>query len=134
MRRNLSLALAVIGLINATYLTAEHYRHAIVPCSLAHGCETVLTSQYATFLGLPVSLYGCLFFGAAVALLLSNAKRWILQLLAASGLAVSALLFYLMSAQIRAYCQYCLLNDLVILAFFISVFWPIRKPNQEVRT
>ncbi len=49
------LGLAVIGLADAVYLTVKHYLGGSVPCSLTEGCDTVLTSNYAVFGGLPVA-------------------------------------------------------------------------------
>ncbi len=47
--------ITAVGFVDAMYLTVEHYVNAIPPCSIG-SCETVLTSQYASVLGLPVSL------------------------------------------------------------------------------
>ncbi len=57
-----TLILAFLGFLDATYLTIEHYKNAVPPCSLAHGCETVLTSQYATIFGIPIALIGVGFY------------------------------------------------------------------------
>ena len=40
---------ALIGFADASYLTVEHYRNVIPPCTTS-GCETVLTSSYSTIL------------------------------------------------------------------------------------
>jgi uncharacterized membrane protein len=133
VRRYIALGLALAGLVNATYLTIQHYRHTIVPCSLAHGCETVLTSKYATFLGLPVSLYGVAFFLLALALLAIWPRyRWLLKLLILSGVVVAAYLVYLMAAKIGAYCQYCLLNDAITLLLAVTLLIPFTAHKHNV--
>src|SRR3989344_6187882 len=57
----LLLMLALFGFADATYLTIEHYLNKVPPCSIG-GCETVLISQYANILGMPVSLLGAIYY------------------------------------------------------------------------
>lgn len=55
--------LALLGFVDATYLTILYYQNVIPPCSIAHGCETVLTSKYATiFFGIPTALLGAIYY------------------------------------------------------------------------
>jgi uncharacterized membrane protein len=51
---------AVLGLADAVYLTVHHYTATPVPCSIFEGCETVLTSLYAEFAGIPTAAFGAL--------------------------------------------------------------------------
>jgi uncharacterized membrane protein len=50
--------LALIGLGIAVYLTIVHYTGSSPVCAIAHGCETVQKSRYATLAGVPVALLG----------------------------------------------------------------------------
>jgi uncharacterized membrane protein len=59
------LVLAFLGFLDASYLTILHYKNTIPPCTL-HGCEVVLTSKFAVFLGLPLGLYGALYYLAVI--------------------------------------------------------------------
>jgi uncharacterized membrane protein len=45
-------ALGFVGFLDAVYLTAKHYTGFEITCSLVHGCEQVLTSQFATVFGI----------------------------------------------------------------------------------
>ena len=38
---------ALIGFIDASFLTIEHYRGVVPPCSIISGCEKVTTSEYS---------------------------------------------------------------------------------------
>ena len=61
--------LAFLGFLDAVYLTVLHYKNAIPPCTIAHGCETVLTSSYATIFGIPIALIGAGFYLTVLILL-----------------------------------------------------------------
>ena len=60
MRRALTFAVALIGLGIAGYLTVVHYTGGAPVCAIAHGCETVQKSSYASLAGVPVALLGLL--------------------------------------------------------------------------
>ena len=128
-RNNLTIAALIfgfLGFLDATYLTILHYKNAFPPCTVTHGCETVLTSQYAVVLGVPISLLGSLFYLLvmffALAVLLDKRKIFAhgLFLTAFSGLFVSAVLFFIQLFEIKSFCQYCLLSEVISLAIFIA--------------
>ena len=58
----ITLIFALLGFLDATYLTILHYKNVIPPCSFHHSCETVLTSKFATIGPVPISLLGTLFY------------------------------------------------------------------------
>ena len=53
--------IAILGFTDASFLTIEHFRNVIPPCTTA-GCETVLTSPYSTMFGIPVALLGMIYY------------------------------------------------------------------------
>lgn len=53
--------LSFLGFLDATYLTFLHYKNAIPPCGI-HACEVVLTSQFSSIAGVPISLLGVLYY------------------------------------------------------------------------
>jgi uncharacterized membrane protein len=127
-RNNLSIAcliFAFLGFLDATYLTILHYKNVFPPCTVTGGCETVLTSQYSIVLGVPVSLLGSLFYLLviffALAVFLDKRKVFAhgLFLTALSGLFISAVLFFVQFFILRAFCQYCLLSEIISLAIFV---------------
>ena len=124
--------LALVGFFVAVYLLL--WKIGVLgelACSTG-GCETVQTSRYSSFLGVPVALYGVAGFVALfVVSLVGLQPRWlgrreptlILAALSGLGVAFSAYLTYLEAAVIHAWCQWCIASAVLItLAFAFSVF------------
>lgn len=122
------LILSIAGFFDASYLTTLHYKNIIPPCTIAKGCETVLTSQFSTIFGIPIALLGSLYFLTSIFLLLlifqNPAKKLLLyfKLLSFSGVIVSVILIYIQAFVLHAFCQYCLLSEAIIFAIFILSF------------
>lgn len=116
--------LALIGLGDAIYLTVHHYTAVPVPCGLTGGCETVLTSSYAEFAGVPLAAFGAfayfVAFSLAILTAFGNRTMWMLfgvqTLIMAT---VSGYLLYLQAAVIGAFCQFCLVSAATSLSLFI---------------
>lgn len=118
--RRLPILLGIVALGIAVFLTIERARGATAPCPAGGGgCETVARSSYATFLGVPVSVFGIV--GAALLLatfllpLLASARLAIATL----GAAFSAYLTWLEANAIHAYCVWCLASAATWLALFV---------------
>ncbi len=119
--------LAFLGFLVATYLTILHYKNALPPCAIAKGCETVLTSKFATVFGIPIALLGSLFYTSVIAvciLFYHNSKKIYSRaifLIASAGILVSIVLFYIQLALIKNFCQYCVLSEAINFSiFFLS--------------
>jgi uncharacterized membrane protein len=56
------LVVALIGFLDAVYLTANHYLGVVPPCFVVQGCEQVTTSSYSLILGIPVALLGSIYY------------------------------------------------------------------------
>lgn len=124
---------ALVGFFDSSYLTVEHYRGNIPPCSLVSGCEKVLTSSYSVIAGVPLSLLGALFyfsFLVLVILYVDTGKMFPLVLLRYQvilGFLVSCILLFLQLFVLKAVCLYCLISVtsstiLFILGFPLSNF------------
>ena len=111
------LVLSLAGFFDSVYLTILHYKHIIPPCTIALGCETVLTSRFSTILGIPIALVGALFFLVLIFLLLLGFFKYF-KLLILSGVGVSIVLFCIQAFVLHAFCQYCLLSEVIILTIF----------------
>jgi uncharacterized membrane protein len=123
---------ALIGLGDALYLTAQNLKNETVPCSLISGCEVVLTSEYATIAGIPLALLGTIAYFAAFSLAVlaafGNSRTWFLFGVQVVLMALFTLwLLYLQAFVIGAFCQFCLLSALVTFTLLtialISKFW-----------
>lgn len=120
---------AVLGLADAVYLTVHHYTATPVPCSIFEGCETVLTSAYSEFAGVPTAAFGALayFVAFSLAILAAYGNRPMWKLFGAQVFimaAVTCWLIYLQAFVIGAFCQFCLISALttflLLLLFVIS--------------
>ncbi|OGI81672.1 hypothetical protein A3I25_00740 [Candidatus Nomurabacteria bacterium RIFCSPLOWO2_02_FULL_42_17] len=123
------LMLAIVGFVESTYLTAEHFRGEIPPCTIVTGCETVLTSKYSTVAGIPVALFGALYylFLAILAVLFLDKKQTsILRLIARVtplGFLASAFFVYLQVFVIKEICVYCMTSAVIsTMLFLIGIY------------
>ncbi len=118
--------LALVGLMDATYLTIEHLTGQSVRCTVTSGCDEVLGSAYATVFGQPLAAYGALayFTAFSLATLAAFGYAWAklpLRLLAALMLLASLWLLYVQAFVLHAFCQYCLLSAAVTISLTITL-------------
>ena len=65
--------LALIGFGISVYLATSEIIGVSVPCGITGGCDQVLQSKYSKLLGVPLAMWGVLyFFGIVFFSLLSN--------------------------------------------------------------
>ena len=107
---------ALVGVIDAAYLTNEHLAGRSVRCMIVSGCDEVLSSSYATFAGsIPVASVGALAYFTAFSLATlaifgyDSARKFLAPLVALMFLA-TLWFVYLQAFVIKAYCAYCLLS------------------------
>ena len=115
---------ALIGLVDAVYLTVHHYTAEPVPCSIVAGCETVLTSSYATIGEIPLAAFGAAayFFAFSLALLAGFGNRLMWTLFGVQAILMSlftAWLIYLQAVVLGAFCQFCLLSAATTLTLLV---------------
>jgi uncharacterized membrane protein len=118
---------ALVGLADASYLTAEHLSGNSVRCMIVSGCDEVLQSSYSTVAGgVPVAAVGALAYFAAFSLSTlaaygyEGARRLLVPLVAVMFLA-TVWFVYLQAFVIRAYCVYCLLSAAVTTTLTLLV-------------
>lgn len=122
----IAAVVALIGMIDAIYLTVHHYTGEKVPCSVTGGCETVLSSQYAEIAGIPLALFGALayftVFSLATLAVFGDNRMWKILSVAVALMAVFSLwLVYLQAFVIGAFCQFCLLSAGTTFTLFLLV-------------
>lgn len=127
------LILSFLGFIDSAYLTVLHYQRITPPCSILTGCEFVTNSQFSVVLGIPIALLGSIYFFLlfylTIALLTSYSARKarFFNLIAYVGLLISLFLFLLQALIIKAFCQYCLLSELIALFIYVFSLQLVRK-------
>lgn len=126
--RRLVVLLALAGLFLATYLTLYKLGYiGTLACAAGQSCELVQTSQWGTFLGLPVAAWGVGFyatvlvlasFGTLTAAPAPRAVDWALLVVTAWGVIFSAWLTYLELFVIDAICTWCVVSALLAVTIF----------------
>jgi uncharacterized membrane protein len=134
-------ALALAGIFIATYLTL--YKLGVIgelSCSIG-SCETVNTSKWSRFAGLPVAGWGVLFYvevfiiaviGTTARLADQRVISIILVIESAIGVLFSAWLTYLELAVIHALCIWCVTSAVIvtlILLVSIADYRELRVPD-----
>jgi uncharacterized membrane protein len=129
-------ALALAGIFISLYLTL--YKMGIIgelSCSIG-SCETVNTSKWSRFLGLPVAAWGLLFYldVFAVATLstfprFEDERAFSIVLVAQSvvGVLFSAWLTYLELGVIHAICIWCVTSAVIVTVILITSLADLRE-------
>jgi uncharacterized membrane protein len=127
------LIVALLGFADATYLTVEHYKGSIPPCTVVEGCETVLTSEYSVVAGVPVSLAGAIFYFLILVGVFSfieskktSLLKWAL-ILTVIGFLMTLWFTYLQAFVIGAFCLYCLGSALTSTVLFVTAIVIFKK-------
>ena len=119
--------LAFIGVFVSMYLTLYKFGYiGSLQCAVG-SCETVNTSRWATFFGLPVAAWGLGFYVSALALVFvgiqeryADSRALSLALVALTGWGVlfSGWLTYLELFVIDAICIWCVTSAVIVLVMF----------------
>ncbi len=129
--------LALVGFADAAYLTATHYAGATVFCGASGGCETVLTSGFATVGPAPTALLGAVYYAIASLAVWTPIASWsrgtaaFLVGLTGLALAVSGALFWLQAFVIEAWCRFCLVSAAITALLFATAVWLLSRIRDE---
>lgn len=140
-RRMIIAAMALGGVGLATYLAM--YKLGMIgtlACTVG-SCETVNLSRWATFLGIPVAVWGLGFYVVLFAVaLLGTTERFVNEtwvshaLLALTGWGVlfSAWLTYLELYVINAICIFCVVSAILVTVIFLVSVVEWRSRPREI--
>ena len=140
-KRMIVAALALAGIFISLYLTL--YKLNVIgelSCSLG-SCETVNTSRWSMFLGLPVAAWGLLFYvDVFIIALLGTTPRFeyepaislVLVAQAAIGVVFSAWLTYLELAVIHAICIWCVTSACIVVAILLVSVADLREVRGDL--
>jgi len=136
-------ALALAGIFISLYLTL--YKIGVIgelSCSIG-SCETVNTSKWSRFLGLPVAAWGLLFYLDVFAVALVGTMRrfelepaisFLLVGEAAVGVLFSAWLTYLELGVIHAICIWCVTSAVIVTIILLTTIADLREVRATART
>lgn len=120
------LIIGLIGFLDASFLTLEHYRGSIPACGFLTGCNEVLSSPYSQIRGVPLALTGVAYYlfviFGAIYYLDTKKLHWlhILSGFTLIGIIASLYFVYLQAFVIKALCTYCLVSATTSTLLFIN--------------
>lgn len=119
------LVLSIIGIALASYLSwTEWTGSSVKGCSVGSSCDIVLSSRWATLLGLPTAFWGLLAYVtlAATAFIKRSDRHWqSAWSVAFFGVLYSAYLTTVSLTVLGAACPYCLTSLVVMTSVFALV-------------
>lgn len=138
------LMLTVTGLGVSAYLMWGYTAPgASLACGGSHGCDTVKNSVYASFLGIPVPVFGLVAYLALMLLIVAQnltavkERGWSPYIsltifgFSLSGVLYSAYLTYLELFVIFAICRWCVASAIILVAIFVLSIFNLGKTNQS---
>jgi uncharacterized membrane protein len=137
--RTASIIIAAIGLVDALYLSAVKLLKTEVYCAGSGNCQTVNSSIYAEFAGIPIAFLGAGAFAVSLAVLLLESRGgfWrensplIVFGLTLAGTLYSAYLTYIEIAVLRAICPYCVVSAIAQLLLLVLAIFRVVKDEPE---
>ncbi|HEY0343671.1 MAG TPA: vitamin K epoxide reductase family protein [Solirubrobacteraceae bacterium] len=130
-----SLAIVVLGVGVAAYLTYVHYAGLQPFCAGGSGgCERVQSSSYARLAGIPVAVLGlAVYLAIAVALSAAGERAQLAAAaLAVTGFGFSAYLTYLELFVIHAICQWCVASAALLTMLAVLTVWRLLLADDRV--
>ena len=133
--------LTLLGFIVAWYLTQCALSGAELACGITglDGCNLVAQSPYSKLFGLPLALYGAVFYALFFVItsyaFIKVTKKAALVLLAfgITGALSSVYFLYLQFFIIKAFCIYCVAS--AVISFFLLggsvLFWQLFTDSQK---
>lgn len=134
-RRLIVLLLSFFGIADTTYLTQHALSGTPTVCSINgyDGCRIVAQSIYSHLFGIPLSVYGFLFY-ASLFILTAITIVWvssfadkIIQAIAIIGVLASTIFMWIQATIIHAFCMYCIFSAVLTVLIVLVVFW-YKKP------
>jgi len=135
-KRMLEAAIALLGAFVASYLALYKLGYIGTLACGAGSCETVQLSRWASFLGIPVAVWGVAFYGLVLGLaMLGLQDRFIdsrgvalaLTLVTGWGLIFSAWLTYVELFIIHAICRWCVASATLTSLLFVVAAFDLRE-------
>ncbi len=119
--RRVMIALGVVGLGVATYLTIIHYAGINPACTAGQSCIKVQTSQWSKLDGVPVALLGLIGYVLILGSLLApdrDETRLATLGLTLVGFGFSGYLTFREGHSIHAYCEWCVSSAIILTMLF----------------
>lgn len=121
----LFVILPFLGLFDSGYVTYEIFSNRIPVCTPPFQCAAFLENSWAYIAGLPLSVYGFIFYTIVLILAIMNFLEIKKFTKALRGLATFGFLFalyvtFLMAFVVKAWCLWCLISVITLTLLFID--------------
>ncbi|MDO8492788.1 MAG: vitamin K epoxide reductase family protein [bacterium] len=132
------LVAVIVGFIDSGFLFYKYITASSIDCLLFDGCNTVAKSPYSNIFGIPLPLFGIIFYSLMFLSVFFFAFRktvflgGILLALGIVGFAFSLYFIFLQGFIIQAFCIYCLLSaftSTVLLCSAIYAYQSVKVLN-----
>lgn len=128
----------LIGLMDALYLAYTALTNTEIKCFLVSGCDTVAQSPYSKVLGVPLAVYGIIYYVGMLAVVLAYyVKRipvhvhlpLVVFLGGVVGVLFSLYFIYVQAVLIGAMCIYCLISAVATGVIFVlsALYYRLHK-------
>lgn len=136
--------LGVLGIIDAGYLTYEHFAHTIPTCTVNRllpffsDCGQVLRSQYSVVFGIPLALLGLIHYVLLTLIIgftfTTHNRKFILWILIQAGIGTlfSLYLMYLQIFIIKSLCLYCTISALLSFILFFLLYFSFSDERKRI--
>lgn len=134
------VVLAVVGIAIAGYLAVTKLSGEVPACGPLRGCETVNTSEYSEFFGVPVALFGVAYsivgLGAAIAWWRVGDRRalYLQYGMGLLGLLAMVYLSYLELFVIGAICVWCVAYAVTVVGGWLAAVLALRAAGRQATT
>src|SRR3989338_413357 len=130
------MAVSLVGFADSVYLTVDHYFGIRVLCYLVHGCDVVLKSEYSQLFGVPLAIFGIIFYSCVFVIInlvdIYQKDKFVklLYVIGIVGFIASIIFLYLQLFVIEALCFYCLVSlGSSTIIFILSILLYNRSTN-----
>jgi uncharacterized membrane protein len=133
----ITVALAILGLLVATYMTIYKFTANDNMCLGSGDCSTVNASRYSEVNGIPVALIGLLGYAAILAIHWLERRNEFFEAngsmiffgISLVGFLFTLWLIYVEIALIKALCPFCLASQFIMtIIFILSIVRVVRQP------
>jgi len=122
---------AGLGAIDAAYLTYMAYLELPLPCTFSFfdGCNEVARSPYSKVFGIPLSLFGVVYyllviiFSGGYLAFRRELLRNLIFPLTSVGFLLSLYFIYIQAFLVGKFCIYCVFSALMSTILFIAAFY-----------
>ena len=123
---------SLIGLLDVGFIHYKKTNNNKLVCVIGKDCNAVLESKYNSFLGIPITIWGGLYYlGMLVLAILCLGQVvslfgvqliYVLKLLSALAALGSVSLIFIQLVVLKEWCEYCLLSAVVNFLLLITIW------------